>query len=378
MFNKKINDLDFSKIRELNKMATSNTINLGIGRPFCETPQSIKNAAIEAINSNKTYYTSNLGIKELREVVSERYHYGNFENVLVTVGVAEAIYIAMISFLDKEDEVLIPNPGYLAYKPIGDMIGCKVNSYSLNKKYQLDFDDIKIKITNKTKMIIINNPGNPTSAIFNKSDLEKLIKIANDNNIIILSDEVYKGLVYTDEKCVSIADINMNENIIVLSGVSKEFSMTGWRVGWIYSVKENINQMVKPHLYINSCAASISQYAAYEALKNNTREVVNQLKENKLIMKYYLDKIPNINYVDSNFGLYYFIDISEYGDDEIISKDILKIKNTLTIPGIAFGSNGKGYLRLSFGANPEEIKEGMKRLIDYFINYNERIKVNEN
>lgn len=362
----RIKELSFSEIRAMNRKANENTINLGIGRPFCETPSSIKEAGIKAIKNNKTYYSNNMGIKKLREVISNRYNLGSFENSLVTVGAAEGIYTAMVSILTNEDEVLIPNPGYLAYEPIGKMIGCIVKDYPLKSNHQLNIDEIEKKINEKTKMIIINNPGNPTGVMFNESDLKELIKIAKKRNLVILSDESYQGLVYNNGKCKSLADFDLSKNIIVLSSVSKEFSMTGWRVGWIYTHKDNIDEMVKPHLYINSCASTISQYAAYEAIKGNTREVVNKLKENKIIMKNYLDKMENINYIESDSGLYYFIDISFYGDDKEVAIDLLKKENVLTIPGSVFGDNGKGHLRLSFGAKPNDIKEAMNRILRYF------------
>jgi len=365
MLSLKIKEMEYSKIRELNKLANKDTVNLGIGRPYLNTPEIIKEAAINAINNNETFYTSNFGIDKLRDSISKRYKYGDYNNSLITVGAAEAIYTVMISFLNKNDEVLIPNPGYLAYEPIAKMCDAIPVLYDLDEKFQIDFDSLINLINPKTKMIVINHPGNPTGVVFSKETLLRLIEIANENDIVIVSDEVYLGLNYGNEKLYSLADLSLEKNIVVISSLSKEYSMTGWRIGWIYSDEKNISEMVKPHLYINSCASSISQYAALCALNENPREVVEKLSENKIIMRNYLKEINNIKYIESNTGLYYFVDISYYGDDELLSYELIKEINLLSIFGSAFGSNGKGYIRLSFGANPNAIEKGMKKLKEY-------------
>ncbi|MEA1974929.1 MAG: pyridoxal phosphate-dependent aminotransferase [Bacillota bacterium] len=371
MINRKVKEMEFSAIRELNSYTDKLTINLGIGRPYLKTPSIIKNAAIDAIKNDKTFYTSNYGIKELREVISNRYKFGNYENALITVGAAEAIYTTMMSFLYEGDEVLIPNPGYLAYEPIAKILSAKPVLYELNDTYQIDFIKLEKLITKKTTMIIINHPGNPTGVEFSKKSLNMLIEIANKNNIVIVSDEVYQGLNYSNETIFSLADLALTNKIVVISSLSKEYSMTGFRIGWIYTNSSNINQLVKPHLYINSCATTISQYAALCALKENPREVVNKLKENKSLMKNYLTQIKNIKFIESNAGLYYFIDVSYFGDDKVLTFAILKEINLLVIFGSAFGSKGKGYIRLSFGAKPSDIENGMKKLMN-FLNSLER------
>jgi len=365
----RVKALEYSKIRALNQLATDKTINLGIGRPYCKTPDYIKRAAIEAINNDKTYYSSNYGIKALRAEISKRYSSGDFNNALVTIGAAEGIYLTMRSFLEAGDEVLIPNPGYLAYEPIGKLTGASCKFYNLTDTYQMDFESLINNISKKTKMIIINNPGNPTGVKFKEEDLERLLSLANEKNILVLSDEAYQGLVYDNIKVKSLYDFQLNENIIVLSSVSKEFSMTGWRIGWIYAHKNTIDEMVKHHLLMNSCASTISQYAVLEALKNNKGIVVKKLKENKEIMAGYLEAIENINYVNTKAGLYFFIDVSYYGSDDAIVMALLKEKDVLTIPGSAFGSRGKGHIRLSFGATPEDIHEAMKRIVEFFKGY---------
>ncbi len=370
MILEQVKALEYSKIRSLNQLANEETINLGIGRPYCKTPDYIKKAAVDAINNDETYYSSNYGIKALRDEISKRYTKGDFNNALVTIGAAEGIYLVMRSLLEAGDEVLIPNPGYLAYEPIGRLTGASCKYYELNKNYQISLKSIYDKITDQTKMIIINNPGNPTGVAFHGGDLEKLVQLANEKNIIILSDEAYQGLNYNGSRVKSLYDYNHKDNVIAISSVSKEFSMTGWRIGWIYGNRGFIDEMVKHHLLMNSCASTISQYAALEGLKNNKGIVINQLRENKNIMENYLRKIEHIKYVNTEAGLYYFIDVSFYGNDDEITMDLLKEKNVLVIPGSAFGSRGKGHLRLSFGAKPDDIKEAMTRINDYFKNIN--------
>ncbi|MGM0378436.1 MAG: pyridoxal phosphate-dependent aminotransferase [Bacillota bacterium] len=368
IYNKIIDSLELSAIRKLNRLANKETINLGIGRPFCQTPEVIKKAGINAIENNKTYYTSNLGIKELRKKISDRYQLGNYKNSLVTLGAAEAIYLAIKTLTNYNDEVLIPNPGYLAYEPICNMVGLNAKSYYLNDKHKINFNKLEQLITSKTKMIIINHPGNPTGVSFSKKELKKLINICIKNDIYLISDESYIGINFSNNKLFSVADLSLDNNIIAISSLSKEYSMTGWRLGWIYTTNANINQLVKPHLFINSCATTISQYAGLKALESNPREVVKKLEINKNIMASYLEQINNIKYIESSSGLYYFIDISYYGNDKKLAKQILEDINVLTIYGSAFGENGKGYLRLSFGPKPNQIKKGMKKLSNYFNN----------
>ena len=360
--------LEYSKIRALNQLANEETINLGIGRPFCKTPDYIKKAAIDAINNDETYYSSNYGIKALRSEIAKRYNKGNFNNALVTIGAAEGIYLVMRSILKTGDEVLIPNPGYLAYEPIGKLTDASCKFYELTNNYQIDFKSLLNNLSDQTKMIIINNPGNPTGVAFKEEDLESLVQLANERNIIVLSDEAYQGLNYNGTRIKSVYEYDHTGNVIALSSVSKEFSMTGWRIGWIYADQDLINEMVKHHLLMNSCASTISQYAALEGLKNNKGIVISQLKKNKEMMARALESIEHIKYVHTEAGLYYFIDVSFYGNDDEIGMALLNKKNVLTIPGSAFGSKGKGHLRLSFGAKPDDIKEAMNRIIDFFKN----------
>lgn len=358
-----IRDLEYSMIRSLNDFTDENTINLGIGRPYCKTPQVVKEAAIKAINEDQTTYTSNYGLVALRKAISRRYKYGDENNALVTIGAAEGIYLSMISLLEKEDEVLIPDPGYLAYEPIAQMIGCEYQRYPLDNSHQLDINKLSKLISNKTKVIIINNPGNPTGVAFKEEKLLSLIELAHKHGIMIISDEAYQGLTYTDQTVHSLLDYDFNEKFIVLSSVSKEFSMTGFRIGWIYADKELINEMVKGHLYMNSCAATPSQYAALAALESRDDSVRRQLKETKNLMYQGLLDIPSLQVTQTDVGLYYFVDISEIeANDMVFVKRLLEEENILAIPGSAFGTLGSGYIRLSYGAKPEDIKEAMKGL----------------
>lgn len=371
MISKSIRDLEYSMIRSLNDLTDDNTINLGIGRPYCKTPEVVKEAAIKAITEDKTTYTSNYGLMALRKAISRRYKYGDENNALVTIGAAEGIYLSMLSLLEKEDEVLIPDPGYLAYEPIAQMIGCPYKKYPLDKNHQLDINKISDLMTDATKMIIINNPGNPTGVAFKENLMLELIALAKKHDIIILSDEAYQGLSYKNQKIQSLLDYEFHKNFIALSSVSKEFSMTGFRIGWIYAHEALINQMVKGHLYINSCAATPSQYAALAALESKDDSVGRQLKKSKDIMYQGLIEISEISFTNTDAGLYYFVNISKIeADDLIFIKALLEKENVLGIPGSAFGKNGSGYIRLSYGARPEGIQEAMKRLKRFCMQYN--------
>ena len=366
---KRIVTVESSTIRKMYDRARKDSINLGIGMPYCNTPGIIKDSAFEAIKNNKTFYTSNLGMIELREAIAERYNKCHNQtisssNVLITVGVAEAIFLSLFSLLEFNDEVLLPDPGYVGYDIPVQMMGCKVIKYPLffENKFAVKSEDVIRKISDNTKVVILNSPGNPTGGVNSDYEIKQICEFCSQRGIVIISDEVYSRLNYTTGEFDSVGRYMSLDDALILDGVSKEFAMTGWRIGWIISGIENIKQLVKVHQVMASCASSVSQYAAMEAIKLNNSEVLQALVKNREIMGKILSQIPNIRYFIPKGGLYYFADFSFFGNDNDLAVKLLDEANVVTIPGSAFGPLGKGFLRLSFGARPEEIKTGMMKI----------------
>jgi aspartate/methionine/tyrosine aminotransferase len=372
----KISSLESSGIRKMYDRARNDSINLGIGMPYCNTPDNIKDAAFEAIKNNKTFYTSNLGMIELRDAIAERYNKCHDKtisasNILITVGVAEAIFLSLFSLLECGDEVLLPDPGYMGYSLPVQMIGCKVNRYPLlfENQFAVRSEDVIGRITERTKVLILNSPGNPTGGVNSDSEIKQICYFCSQKGITIISDEVYANLNYSVNDFYSVSHYMSLDETMILNGVSKEFGMTGWRVGWIISSVENIKELVKVHQVMASCSSSISQCAAIDAIRSDNKDVVKLLEINKELMGNMLSNISNIRYFIPKGGLYYFVDFSFFGDDNVLAMKILEEANVITIPGSAFGTLGRGFLRLSFGARPEEIKTGMAKIKNILENF---------
>lgn len=376
----KLEPIEQSAIRRIYQKARADSIDLGLGMPFSTTPNEVKKAATNAIENNKTFYTTNQGLLPLREMIASRYSeekniHLSADNVIINIGVAQAIFQSMFSVLQPGDEVLIPDPGYPAFINIAKMLGSKPVAYPLflDNAFSLMAQDLIPKITKKTKLIILNSPGNPTGGIHRLSELETLASRLKNTDIAILSDEVYSHLSYNDTPFPAPVHVVPLDRLIILSGVSKEFAMTGWRIGWTISTKENINELLKTHLYMVSCASAISQHAALYALQSHNVETHEAMAINHKIVIQGLEKIPKIRYMIPQAGIYFFIDVSDFGAADDLAYEILEQKNVITIPGGAFGVNGKNFLRLSFGAPPDALEKGMEQLRQFFLNKNNPI-----
>ncbi len=367
-------NVQLSKIRDIYNQATPRCIDLGIGIPYCSTPSSVKDKTSSAVTQNYTTYTDTRGITELREAVAKRYnqdHNVNItaDNVLITCGAAEAAFISMFSFLREKNEVLIPDPGYPAYPSIAKLLEASPVTYTLTigNQFGIQAEEIFSKINSHTKIIMLNSPSNPTGGINDKNELKKIAEYIKDNeDICIISDQIYSRLNYSHAPVASLSDYLDLDKIILISGVSKEFSMTGFRIGWAVSSEQNISELTKIHLYQVSCAPSLSQWAAVEALYSGSEEVKQYMLQNRNLMLHELKKITNLNYIIPQAGLYFFVDVSHYGSGDEICNKLLKEAEVLTIPGSGFGKAGTNYIRLSFGTRPDDIKEGMERLQKFF------------
>lgn len=352
-------------------------ISLGVGEPDFDTPWHIRDEGIFSLEKGKTFYTSNAGLIELREEICNYLKrrmdisYNPKNEVLITVGGSEAIDIGLRAMLDPGDEVLIPQPSYVSYEPCTILAGGKPVIIELKNEneFRLTAKELEDAITDKTKVLILPFPNNPTGAVMERKDLEAIAKICIEKDIFVMSDEIYAELTYCGDH-VSIASLpGMRERTILINGFSKAYAMTGWRLGYACGPEEIIAQMTKIHQFAIMCAPTTSQYAAVEAIKNGDndvemmRESYNQ-RRNFLMNAFKEMGLPCFE----PFGAFYvFPCIKEFGmTSEEFAFALLEAENLAVVPGTAFGDCGEGFLRISYAYSLEKLKIAMGR-IDHFI-----------
>ena len=376
----RIDKLPPSGIRKVNEKALAmerageTVLHFELGRPDFDTPQYIKNAAIESIESGEVFYTSNFGTDALREVIAEKLRRENNipyqgSEVLVSVGLSEAVFDILCSILDEGDEILVPNPVWINYLNVPSWLGAVPISYSLKEEneFNIDLEEVRSKVTSKTKAMVVITPNNPTGSVLPWEVLEGLAEIAIKNDIWVISDEVYERLVYDDQKHVSIASLpGMKGRTFTLNGLSKAYSMTGWRIGYVAAPKEMIITINKLHQHNTTCATSFVQKAAIAAFQNETTEVANMVKEFSRRRDYAVKAINEINGLSCicpKGAFYIFINIKKLGIDAASFADyLLDSAKIALVPGDVFGSGGEGYIRMSFANSYENIVEGCRRL----------------
>ena len=348
-------------------------ISLGVGEPDFDTPWHIRDEGIYALEKGKTFYTSNAGLKELREEIcnyirrSQGISYDPLSEVIVTVGGSEAIDIGLRAIINYGDEVIIPQPAYVSYEPCALLAGAKpvIINLKAENEFRLTAEELENAITDKTKVLILPFPNNPTGAIMEKEDLEKITKIIIENDIYVMSDEIYGELTYKN-KHVSIASIEgMKERTILINGFSKAYAMTGWRLGYACGPKEIIKQMTKIHQFAIMCAPTTSQYAAVEALKNGDEDVKMMRQAYNQRRRFLLNafKEMNLECFEPYGAFYVFPCIKEFGmTSEEFATKFLEEEKVAAVPGNAFGESGEGYLRISYAYSLENLKIAMERL----------------
>ncbi len=379
IINKEVLDIKPSGIRKFFDIAETmdDVISLGVGEPDFPTPWNIRNAGIRSLEQSKTRYTSNSGLEILRNEISRflkrKYNltYNGKEEILVTVGGSEGIDATVRAIVSPGDEVIIPQPSYVCYEPITRLAGGTpvIIETKAENEFRVTAEELKSKITNKTKVLILPYPCNPTGAIMRREDLIAIADVIKDTNIIVLSDEIYSELTFGDEKHVSIASLDgMRERTVVINGFSKAFSMTGWRLGYACGPKEIIKQVTKIHQFAIMCAPTTSQYAAIEALKNCDDAVEKMLEEydsrRRMIVKGFNDL--GLTCRDPKGAFYAFPCIKSTGmsSDEFCEKLLLSKKVAL-VPGTAFGLGGEGFVRASYCYSVEHIREALKRIKEF-------------
>ena len=377
---KKVVDLKPSGIRKFFDIASEieGAISLGVGEPDFDTPWHIREEGIYTLERGKTIYTSNAGLLSLRKEICEfnkrKYNieYDYKKEVLVTVGGSEAIDVALRAVLEAGDEVIIPTPCYVSYEPCVVLAGGVVKTINLKNEneFRLKPDELEAAITDKSKVLIISYPNNPTGAIMEIEDLEAIAKVIIKHDLLVISDEIYSELSYRN-KHVSIASLpGMKERTIVVNGFSKAFSMTGWRLGYALGPEAILRQMIKIHQFCIMCAPTNSQYAAIEALKNGEDDVIdmrNAYDERRRFLMAWFKKM-NIPMFTPLGAFYIFPDIREFGmTSEEFSLKLLNEEKVVVVPGTAFGESGEGFVRISYAYSIDDLKKALERL-ERFIN----------
>lgn len=360
-------------------------ISLGVGEPDFETPWHIRDEGIYSLEKGRTFYTSNAGLKELKIEICNylkrrydlSYHYEN--EVLVTVGGSEAIDIAMRAMVNPGDEVLIPQPSYVSYEPCALLTSAKPVIINLKheNQFRLTAQELEEAITEKTKLLVLPFPNNPTGAIMERKDLEEIAEVIKKHDIFVISDEIYSELCYTDQH-VSIANIEgMQERTILINGFSKSYAMTGWRLGYACGSKEIIEQMTKIHQFCIMCAPTTSQYAAVEALKNGDEDVQNMREAYNQRRRYLVHAFKEMGLeCFEPFGAFYmFPCIKEFGmtSDEFATRFLMEEK-VAVVPGTAFGDCGEGFIRISYAYSLDNLKLAIGRL-QHFV---EKLRAEQN
>ena len=361
-----------AKAKALERQGRS-IIHLEIGEPDFNTPENIKQAGIKAIQENYTHYSPSQGILELREAVAENISKTrNIDvspnEVVITPGGKDIIFFTALSLLDDGDEAIYPNPSYPIYESAIKIAGATPVPLQLLEENDFAFDrkEFEKLVTEKTRLIIINSPGNPTGSILSQEDLEFIADIAKKNDIMVLSDEIYSRIIYGEE-FRSIASIKgMKERTIILDGFSKTYAMTGWRLGYGVANKELIKAITKIITNSDSCVATFTQIAGIEALKGPQDEVEKMRKmyeERRNIVINGLNEIPGVSCKMPKGAFYAFANIKSFGKtSKELADYLLNNAGVATLPGTAFGKYGEGYIRLSYATSKENIREGLNRI----------------
>ena len=351
-------------------------ISLGVGEPDFDTPWHIRDEGIYSLEKGKTFYTSNSGLKELKQEISnyikrtQNVEYNPDCEVLVTVGGSEAIDLAFRAMINEGDEVLIPQASYVSYEPCAILANAKpvIIELKAENNFKLTADEIIEKITDKTKILVLPYPNNPTGAILTKEDLEKIVKVVIKNDLYVLSDEIYSELTYSGKHFSIVSIDGMKERTILINGFSKAYAMTGWRLGYACGPENIIKQMTKIHQFAIMCAPTTSQYAAIEALKNGDADVQMMRQSYNQRRRFLLNAFKEMGLeCFEPFGAFYvFPCIKEFGmTSEEFATRFLTEEKVATVPGTAFGENGEGFLRISYAYSIETLKIAMERLKNF-------------
>ncbi len=371
---KKVVDIKPSGIRKFFDIVqeTEGAISLGVGEPDFDTPWHIRDEGIYSLEKGRTFYTSNSGLKELRVEIAnyikrtQGVDYDPLNEIFVTVGGSEAIDLALRAMVDEGDEVLIPQPSYVSYEPCAILADAKPVIIELKEEndFRLTAQEVLDKITDKTKILILPFPNNPTGAVMEKEDLEAIAKVVIEKDLYVISDEIYSELTYKGKHVSIISLPGMKERTILINGFSKAYAMTGWRLGYACGPELIMKQMIKIHQFAIMCAPTTSQYAAVEALKNGDEDVSMMREQYNHRRRYLLNEFKRIGLpCFEPYGAFYvFPCIKKFGmsSDEFCTR-LLTEEKLAVVPGNAFGDCGEGYIRISYAYSLDNLKAAMER-----------------
>ena len=381
IYAKRIDQVQMSSIRvvmekvEKLKSQGKSVVSLCAGEPDFNTPEGIKKATIEALNNNQTHYSSNRGYLGLRQKVAQllkeqtTVDYDSDQEIIMTCGCSEAINNACLAFIEPGDEVIIFTPAFVSYQ--NTILLCEGIPVEISLKasngFQIDIEELKSKITNKTKMMIINNPSNPTGAVYQKETLEKVCQLARENNILILADEIYNQLDY-EKQYVSIASFeNMKDYTIIVNGFSKAYAMTGWRMGYIAASKKHIDHILKVHQYTTTSQMTFAQIGMAKAIdqedvKKEVQHMIQIFHERRTFIMEQLDQCAMLSYVKPHGAFYIMVDVSKTGLTGQEFADKLLEYGVAVVPANGFGKNLNNFIRISFASSKENIEEAFVRI----------------
>ena len=353
-------------------------VNLGIGRPDFDTPENIKEAAKKALDDGHVHYASNYGIEELRNAIADKFKRDNglvFDpsgEIMVTVGANEAVFLTMVSFINPGEEVLIPDPCWPHYAPSVNLVGGV--PVSLPVYEENDFNpvtkDIFDKCSEKTKLIVVNSPQNPTGAVYTKQTLEEIARIAIEKDWMVLSDEIYERLIYGGARHYSIAAFSgMRERTVTINGFSKSYAMTGWRLGYLGVDRRLMSALVRAHQYSTNCVSTFSQYGAAEALVGPQTDLENMVQEfsrRRDLVAHSLASMKHISFSEPKGAFYVMVNVSGTGKETEQVADELLDAGVAVVPGTKLGEYGGDFIRLSYANSYENLEIAMKRMASYF------------
>lgn len=352
-------------------------ISLSIGEPDFKTPWHVRKAGIDSLEAGKTWYSPNKGFITLREEICKYFNrrfgvlYSSADEVLVTVGGSEAIDLCMRTMISKGDEVLIPQPSFVCYEPLAQIAGGKpvIIETKAENDFRLTPQEVRDNITPKTKILVLPFPNNPTGAVMRKKDLQEIAKVVEENNLMVISDEIYAELTYGDEPPVSFASIEgMKERTIIVSGFSKAYAMTGWRLGYALGPKKIMDNLTKLHQYAVMCSPTTAQYAAVEALKNGDPDIEKMCAEYDMRRRLVVGSFRKmgLDCFEPNGAFYAFPCIKSTGmTSQEFCIELINKKRVAVVPGDAFGKSGEGYVRVSYSYSIGHITEALKRIDEF-------------
>ncbi|QCJ48350.1 pyridoxal phosphate-dependent aminotransferase [Haloprofundus sp. MHR1] len=364
-FSERVERISISGIRKVFEAAGEDAINLGIGQPDFPTPEHARAAAVDAIESGKADgYTGNKGILPLREAIAAKHEADQGvslspEQIIATAGGSEALHIAMEAHVDDGQEVLIPDPGFVSYDALTKLAGGEPVPVPLREDLTLSPAAVEDAITEDTAAFVVNSPGNPTGAVSPEEDIREFARIADEHDVLCISDEVYEYTVF-DGEFHSPIEYAETDNVVVVNSASKLFSMTGWRLGWVYGSERRVERMLRVHQYVQACASAPAQYAA-EAALSGPRDVVDEMtasfRERRDLV---VDGLTDAGLeVPTPGGAFYAMPkVPDGWVDEVLSRGVI------VVPGDAFGEHGAGYARLSYATGTEELKEAIEIMTD--------------